>query len=91
MSKESSEQFEGASHQKKKTASIANKIVHVAARPSSGGGVYIHMYVVPLGSVWQFWGFSGLSSKSSLFYSDLRLPAVFEMTHHKPTKCLFLQ
>ena len=36
-------------------------------------------------------GFSGLSSENSLFYSVLRRPAMFEMAHHKPTKSLFLQ
>ena len=36
-------------------------------------------------------GFSGLNSENSLFYSVLRRPAMFEMAHHKPTKCLFLQ
>ena len=38
------------------------------------------MSVGPSGSMWQFWGFSGLSSENSVFYSVL---------HHKPTKCLF--
>ena len=47
------------------------------------------MYVGPLGSMWQFWGSSGLSSKNSLFYSVLRRPAMSKMTYHKPTKCLF--
>ena len=49
------------------------------------------MYVGPSGSMWQFLGFSGLNSGNSLFYSVLRRPTMFEMAHHKPTKCLFLQ
>ena len=53
--------------------------------------MYVCMYVVPSGSMCQFWGFSGLSSENSLFYSVLRRPAMFEMAHHKPTKSLFLQ
>ena len=32
-----------------------------------------------------------VKERNSLFYSVLRLPAMFEMMHHKPTKCLFLQ
>ena len=50
------------------------------------------MYVVPSRAMWQIFVFcSGLSSENSLFYSILRLRAMSEMTHHTPTKCLFLQ
>ena len=41
--------------------------------------------------MWQFLGFWGLSSENRLFYSVLRRPAMFEMAHHKPTKCLLLR
>ena len=59
--------------------------------PAAVQHIYIYMYVVPSGSMWQFWGFSVLNSGNSLFYSVLRRPAMFEMAHHKPTKSLFLQ
>ena len=53
--------------------------------------IYIYTHVGPSGSMWQFWVFSGLNSESSLFYSVLRRPAMFEMPYHKPIKCSFLQ
>ena len=53
--------------------------------------IHIYIYVVPSGSMCQFWVFLGLSSENSLFYSVLRWPAMFEMAHHKPTKSFFLQ
>ena len=41
--------------------------------------------------MWQFCFFFRVRQRNSLFCSILRLPAMFGMTHHKPTKCLFLQ
>ena len=51
--------------------------------------IYIYISLVPSGSMWQFWGFSGLSSENSLFYSVLRLSAMFEMAHHNPQNACF--
>ena len=53
--------------------------------------VCARVYVVPSGAMWQFLFFQGEAAKNSLFYSILRLPAKFEMTHHKPTKCWLVQ
>ena len=52
---------------------------------------YIHTCMWDLQGLCGNLDFSGLDSENSLFYSVLRRPAMFEMAHHKPRKCLFLQ
>ena len=68
----------------------ASQVPNLGLRvPNPRNTLYIYIYICTFRVYVSIFGFSGLNSENSLFYSVLRRPATSEMAHHKPTKSFF--